>query len=92
MAHYQIISWKHIPSQVVAREGETQAKVMLSPRFQNAIDAYAMREGSSESEAYLEGWHRSEWQAREGSAEEVARTVAAELESSFSQIEMPPSE
>jgi len=90
LAQYQIISWKHIPSQVVAREGNTQFKVMLPPRFQNAIDAYAMREGSTETEAYLEGWHRSEWVERDGNPEDIARLVAAEIESSFPKIELPP--
>ena len=29
MAHYQVLFWKHIPSQVMAWEGEARAKRML---------------------------------------------------------------
>jgi hypothetical protein len=58
MAQFQILFWKHIPSQVLAWEGEVRAKRMLPDYFQAAIDAYAMKEGSTEMDAYLEGWRR----------------------------------
>ena len=34
MAQYQILFWKHIPSQVMAWEGEAKAKRMLPDYFQ----------------------------------------------------------
>jgi len=64
MASYQVMFWKHIPSQVMAWEGEDKAKRMLPDYFQAAIDAYAMKDGSTEMDAYLEGWHRGPVQER----------------------------
>src|SRR5438552_3069030 len=43
MASYQVMYWKHIPSQVKAWDGEAEAKRMLPDYFQAAIDAYATR-------------------------------------------------
>src|SRR5713226_7635643 len=48
--------WKHIPSQVKAWEGDAQVKRMMPDRFQVAIDAYAMKDGSTDMDAYLDGW------------------------------------
>ena len=58
-------------------------RVSLSARFQDLIDAIAMREGATETEAYLEGWSQDADAERAGSAEEVASAVAAELEAGF---------
>ncbi|TME99714.1 MAG: hypothetical protein E6I39_07295 [Chloroflexi bacterium] len=58
MARYQVMFWKHIPSQVKAWDEGTEVKRMLPDRFQVAIDAYAMKDGSTDMDAYLEGWSR----------------------------------
>jgi len=79
MAQFQVLFWKHIPSQVVAWEGEAKAKRMLPDYFQAAIDAYAMKDGSTEIDAYLEGWHRGPVQVRDGTPEEVIDALVAEL-------------
>ncbi len=79
MAQFQVLFWKHIPSQVVAWEGEAKAKRMLPDYFQAAIDAFAMKEGSTEMDAYLEGWHRGPVQARDGTPEEVIDALVSEL-------------
>ena len=71
--------WKHIPSQVKAWEGESQAKRMLPDYFQAAIDAYAMKDGSTDMDAYLEGWHRGPVEDRPGTPEEVLSAVIEEL-------------
>jgi Virulence factor len=55
-------------------------KRLLPDRFQAAIDAYAMKDGSTEMDAYLEGWHWSDTQERPGPAEEVASDVVTELD------------
>jgi Virulence factor len=83
MARYRIIQWRDLPSVVEAVEGGETARVPLSQRFQDLIDAVAMREGASESRAYLEGWRPGPEAERPGSAEAVAREVAAELESGY---------
>jgi len=45
--------WKHIPSQVKVWDEGTEVKRMLPDRFQVAIDAYAMKDGSTDMHAYL---------------------------------------
>jgi Virulence factor len=79
MALYQIMFWKHIPSQVMAWEGEAKVKRMLPDYFQAAIDAYAMKDGSTDMDAYLEGWHRGPVEERAGTADEVLNAVIEEL-------------
>lgn len=86
MARYQILSWKTIPSLVEASEGDRTVRAPLSQRFQDLIDAVAMREGASAADAYLEGWGKGPIGERPGSAETVAQVVAAELEASFQEI------
>ena len=86
MARYRIIHWKEIPSLVEAFEGEQVARVPLSQRFQDLIDAVAMREGASETNVYLEGWGQSPDLEHPGSAEDVAKHVAARLEAGFQDV------
>jgi hypothetical protein len=82
MANYQIMFWKHIPSQVKAWDGGTEVKRMLPDRFQAAIDAYAMKDGSTDMDAYLDGWHWGPTEEREGSPEEVVAALIDELDRS----------
>ena len=86
MARYRVIHWKEIPSLVEAIEGDEVVRVPLSPRFQELIDAVAMRDGASGADAYLEGWGQSPDGERPGSAAEVAEQVAAFLESGFQDL------
>jgi len=79
MAQFQVMYWKHIPSQVMAWEGEVKAKRMLPDYFQAAIDAYAMKDGSTDMDAYLEGWHRGAVEERDGTPEEVIDALVLEL-------------
>ena len=79
MAHYQVLFWKHIPSQVIAWEGEARVKRMLPDYFQAAIDAYAMKDGSTEMDAYLDGWRRGPVEERQGTPDEVLSAVVEEL-------------
>jgi hypothetical protein len=80
MAKYQVMFWKHIPAHVKAWDERGEVKRLLPDRFQAAIDAYAMKDGSTEMDAYLEGWRWSETQERPGSAAEVAGAVVTELD------------
>ena len=83
MARYRIVHWRDIPSLVEAEDGDGSARRPLSPRFQELIDAVAMRAGATESDAYLDGWGRGPEQERSGSALAVAEAVADELEAAF---------
>ena len=86
MARYRIIQWRDLPSQVEAMDDQQTVRVQLSQRFQDLIDAIAMREGASESEAYLDGWAPGPETERPGDAETVAQQVAAELEADFQDL------
>ena len=60
MAQLTLLYWRDIPSQVVAKAGRKSEKILLSDRFQQAIDAAAMKEGASETDDYLAEWRRGE--------------------------------
>jgi hypothetical protein len=85
MARYQVMYWKDIPSQVKAEDDGGTAKAMLADRFQQAIDAAAMADGSTGTDAYLEGWGWAKKQERAGSAQEVVSAVVAEIEAEYTQ-------
>ena len=58
MPELTVIWWRDIPAQVTAKEGRSRASVSLDQRFQEAIDAAAMRAGLIGTDAYLEEWRR----------------------------------
>jgi len=86
MATYQILYWQEIPSQVDARGAGASHKEMLSQRFQELIDIVAMKKNIVNSDDYINGWAKGDKQERPGAATEVAKAVAAELESQFDAI------
>jgi len=71
--------WKHIPSQVKAWDGEIDAKRMLPDYFQAAIDSYAMKEGSTGMDAYLEGWRWGPVEERDGAPQQLVDILVEEL-------------
>jgi hypothetical protein len=71
--------WKHIPSQVKAWDGTAESKRMLPDYFQAAIDAYAMKDGSTDMDAYLAGWAWGSVEERAGTPDEVVEALVAEL-------------
>lgn len=80
MAHYQILYWQDIPSQVKAWDDFDEVKLELTPRFIAQIDRAAQAQGLTETDAYLEQWRWSETAVREGAPAEVAEAVKKELE------------
>ena len=80
MAKYQVMFWKHIPAQVKAWDERGEVKRMLPDRFQAAIDAYAMKDGSTDMDRYLEGWDWGPLEERLGTPADVADAVVAELD------------
>ena len=86
MSRYHVIHWKEIPSLVEAFSADQVVRVPLSQRFQDLIDALAMRDGASETEAYLDGWGQGPDLQAPGSPEEVAAKVAAEIEAGFQEL------
>ena len=84
MTRYRLLAWDGIPAQLkVYEEGRKPVSVELSRWFVEHIDREAMRRGLAGSDEYLERWEWSEYMEREGSAEDVARAVAAEIEAEW---------
>ncbi|WP_428102498.1 virulence factor [Candidatus Rariloculus sp.] len=81
-----LIFWRDIPSQVILQRGRQREKVMLSARFQEAIDRAAMRAGKGGSEAYIAEWRR-EATAIDGAGDlrEIALAEAGRFEDEFTQ-------
>ncbi len=89
MARYRIMYWKHIPQSFTVEGDGRMVKKQLSQRIQNAIDAYAMAEGAISTADYAAQYKRGQWIERDGSPEEVAEAVLAELEAEFAKVEIP---
>ena len=80
MATYKVLYWQEIPSQIKAEDDSDDVTVQMPERFQEQIDLMAARRGLQGSDEYLAQWKWSAEEDREGSAEEVAEAVRAELE------------
>ena len=78
------VYWRDIPAQVIAKKGRESAKVMLSARFQEAIDRAAMRAGKGGSDAYMSEWRRD--------PEECGDDLQAEVDAAADRIEKSWSE
>jgi hypothetical protein len=59
----------------MAKEGRTTARAQLSDRFQEAIDAAAMRAGLIGTDAYLAEWRREPRECGDDLEQEVAEEV-----------------
>ena len=82
MPDLTVISWRAIPAQVTAGKGRGASRVQLSERFQEAIDAAAMRAGLIGTDAYLEEWRREARLCGDDLEAEVA-AAAAGLEAEY---------
>ena len=78
-----LIKWRDIPSQLVQKNGRKSEKLLLSSRFQEAIDRTAMREGVHDSDGYLEGWQRVALESAEYNTAEALEQIAQQIEESF---------
>lgn len=83
MANYKILSWKEIPTQIRVEDESDTVNVMLDDRFLKLIDAQAMKDGQTETDAFLAQWHWGDEGEREGSAQEVAEALRAEIEAKW---------
>jgi len=79
VARYRILAWQDIPTQVQAGDGSGRVSRHLPDWFMQEVDRVAMRDGLTGSEAYAERFAWSPWTEREGTADEVADAVTAEL-------------
>jgi hypothetical protein len=77
------------PTIVYGRRRGAHGKEAALAKVQNAIDAYAMAEGATSTSDYAAQYKRGDWIEREGTPEEVAEALLAELEEEFAKIEIP---
>jgi hypothetical protein len=82
MAKLITVYWRDIPAQVIVKRQRESAKVMLSERFQKAIDSAAMRAGKGTTNAYLEEWRRVA-STCDGDLQEAADAAAKRLEDAY---------
>ena len=80
MALYKILSWQEVPTQIRAEDDLEDVTVTLDDRFLREVDILAAKRGLQAADDYLAQWKWSEEKEREGSAQEVADAVKAELE------------
>lgn len=77
-----MIRWRDIPAQVTGGTGRGATRLRLDDRFQQAIDAAAMRAGLFGTDAYLSEWRRETRECGEDVDAEVA-AEAARLDTAF---------
>ncbi|MEC7916632.1 MAG: virulence factor [Actinomycetota bacterium] len=77
-----IISWRDIPAQVAAESGGKREKILLTARFQDAIDRAAAVAGLTETTAYVQEWHR-QVEPLQGEIRSQLKALAASIESSY---------
>jgi Virulence factor len=82
MPELTIIFWRGIPAQVTAGKGRGAARAQLPERFQEAIDAAAMRAGLIGTDEYLEQWRR-EGRACGDDLEAEVTAAATQLEHDY---------
>lgn len=80
---YQIVYWRDIPAQIKVKSGGNRTNRQLSPRFQEAIDAAAMRAGTTDTDDYLADWHTTDWQPVEGNPDLLADQIATQIETEY---------
>ncbi len=79
MATYKILYWQDIPSQIKVEDAQDEISVEMPPEFMERIDKVAHQKGLQNADDYLAQWQWSEEEERDGTAQEVAEAVKAEL-------------
>ena len=80
MAYYKILYWQEIPTQIKAEDDTEDVTLMLDDRFMQQVDIFAAKRKLQASDDYLAQWKWTEEEERDGSAQEVAEALKAELE------------
>jgi hypothetical protein len=80
MTTFKILYWQEVPTQIKAEDEMDDVTVMLDDKFMQQVDILAAKRGLQSADDYLAQWKWTEEEDREGSAQEVAEAVKAELE------------
>ena len=78
-----VIKWRDIPAQVNAQMGRDRYQVVLSAKFQRAIDRAKRKANSYTAEEDIAQWSRDSLPL-EGTLAEAAQKVADEIEAKYS--------
>ena len=89
MAKYRVMYWKDIPQSFTVEGDGKKVKKELSQKVQNKIDAYAMAIGATSTSDYAKEYKRGQWIEREGTPEDIAEALMAELEAEAAKVEIP---
>ena len=88
MAKYKVLYWYDIPLQVRAEDKDGRVNRQLPERFQLAVDEVAMAAKMISDDNYTTGFQWQSAQEKEGSANDVAEAVIAELDAQFAEIDV----
>jgi hypothetical protein len=83
MAQLTVVYWRHIPAQVIVKQGRQTAKRQLPERFEKAIDRAAMRANLRDTDSYLAEWRRADPVACGDDLESEAAAAATRLDTEF---------
>ena len=83
MADLIVVYWRDIPAQVIVKAGRKAERRQLEKRFEVAIDAAAMRDGMTGTDAYLEQWRRADPVPVDGDMAEAADAAVDRLHTEF---------
>ena len=81
-----VVYWRDMPAQVIIKDGRKTAKRQLPERFEQAIDAAAMRAGKRDTDAYLAEWRKGDPEAVAGEdLEALAEAATKRIQAEFPQ-------
>lgn len=84
MARYRILAWRDIPTQVRATDESGARADRILPRwYMQEISRITMREGLAGTDEYLSEFGWTDDIEREGTVDEVADAVVAEIAARF---------
>jgi len=84
--------WRDLPQSFTVEGDGRTIKKELSQKIQNKIDAYAMAIDATSTTAYAKEYKRGQWIEREGTPEDIAEALLAELEAEGARVEIPRKE
>jgi hypothetical protein len=80
MTRYRVLAWREIPTQIEATDASGIVVKRPMPRwFMQEISRITMREGLAGNDEYLDEFAWTDDAERDGTADEVADAVSAEL-------------
>jgi len=83
MTRARILYWKEIPVQVQVEDGQQTKSVPFDPKFQAAVDAIAMFDGSIATDEYLNSWNWGNWQEFDKTLSAVAEHISNQFNTHF---------